>query len=404
MRTMTVQGSAMDRPAVPSAPRHWSLVGLVVAAVATAVGYTLVNGIDLAGLLPVLAFTSVGALIVDRRPAERVGWVCLGIGVVSGFGLIFRSIAIVIDRQPGQLPLTGATIAVLANLLTTLAILVSGPLLISRFPHRAAAARQRRLEDALLVFITFVAMADALRPGALAFGWIEPIANPFGVAWMPTATDEVFGWAFLSYAAAYLVATFGLAVRYRRGGSVVRAQVRWFAASIAVSLGLLILLFATTGDQAINDIVWVAWVASLVLPPIAIAIAILRYRLYDIDRIVSNTIGYGLVTLILFAVFATANILLVSNVSPLVEDESIAVAASTLLVAILFDPLRKRVQGTVDRRFHRAHYDAQRTVAEFADRLRNELDLPTLTLELAAVADSAVMPTTTSLWLRGGPR
>jgi hypothetical protein len=141
-----------------------------------------------------------------------------------------------------------------------------------------------------------------------------------------------------------------------------------------------------------------------VLPPIAIAIAILRYRLYDIDRIVSNTIGYGLVTLILFAVFATANILLVSNVSPLVEDESIAVAASTLLVAVLFDPLRKHVQGTVDRRFHRAHYDAQRTVAEFADRLRNELDLPTLTLELAAVADSAVMPTTTSLWLRGGPR
>ncbi len=389
---------------MPSARRHWSVVALVVAAIAIAVVYTFVNGIDLAGLLSVLAFTTVGALIVDRRPTERVGWVCLGIGVVSGFGLVFRSVAIVIDRQPGQLPLTGAAIAVLANLLTSLAILVSGPLLISRFPHRAAAAWQRRLEDVLLVFITFVAMTGVLRPGALAFGWVEPIENPFGVAWMPTSTDEVFGWAFVSYAVAYIVTAFGLAVRYRRGGSVVRAQIRWFAASIAVSLGLLTLLFATTGNQDVNDLVWVAWVASLLLPPIAIAIAILRYRLYDIDRIVSKTIGYGLVTIILFGVFATANILLVSNVSPLVEDESIAVAASTLLVAVLFDPLRKRVQATVDRRFHRAHYDAQRMVAEFADSLRNELDLPTLTLELAAVADSAVMPTTTSLWLRGGPR
>ena len=289
-----------------------------------------------------------------------------------------------------------------ANVLTSLAILVSGPLLISRFPHRAAAAWQRRLEDVLLVFIALVAMADVLRPGALAFGWVEPVANPFGVAWMPTSTDEVFGWAFVSYAVAYIVTTSGLAVRYRRGGSVVRAQVRWFAASIAVSLGVLALMFATTGNQDVNDLVWVAWVASLLLPPIAIAIAILRYRLYDIDRIVSKTIGYSLVTVILFGVFAIANILLVSNVSPLVKDESIAVAASTLLVAVLFDPLRKRVQATVDRRFHRAHYDAQRMVAEFADRLRNELDLPTLTLELAAVADSAVMPTTTSLWLRGG--
>src|SRR6478672_730212 len=101
---MTAHGSAMDRQAARSAHRHWALVALVVAAVAIAVVYTFVNGVDLAGLLSVLAFTSVGALIVDRRPAERVGWVCLGIGVVGGLGLIFRSIAILIDRQPGQLP------------------------------------------------------------------------------------------------------------------------------------------------------------------------------------------------------------------------------------------------------------------------------------------------------------
>ncbi|HEV8403057.1 MAG TPA: hypothetical protein VGQ31_08490 [Candidatus Limnocylindrales bacterium] len=392
----------MDHRAVHPPRRHWSLVALVIATIAVAVFYTVVNGLDVPGILAVLSFTSVGALIADRRPAERVGWVCLGIGTVSGLGLLFRSIAIVIDRAPGQLPLAGAACAVLADLLTSLAILVSGPLLISRFPHRAAAAWQRRLEDVLLVFITFVAMADAVRPGPLDYGWVEPIENPFAIDWIPTSSQDAFAWIFLSYAAAYLVTTIGLVVRYRRGGSVVRAQVRWFAAAIGASLGLLVLLFATTGNEVLNDLVWAAWIASLLLPPIAVAIAILRYRLYDIDRIVSKTIGYALITVILFTVFATANIVLVSTVSPLVEDQSIAVAASTLLVAVLFDPLRKRVQRAVDRRFHRAHYDAQRTVAGFADRLRNELDLPTLTLELTAVADRAVKPTTTSLWLRGG--
>jgi hypothetical protein len=394
----------MDRPAMPSPRRHWSLVALVVAAIAVAAVYTVVNGIDLAGLLAMLAFTTVGALIVDRRPVERVGWICLGIGIVSGLGLVFRMVAIVIDRQPGQLPLAGAAVAVTSDLLTSLAILVSGPLLISRFPHRAAATWQRRLEDAILAWITLVAIADALRPGALAFGWIEPVANPFGVSWLPASDDDAFGWVFLSYAVAFLVTTLGLAVRYQRGGSVVRAQVRWFAASVGATLVLFLGLAVSTGSPGINDVFWFAWTASLLLPPIAIAIAILRYHLYDIDRIVSKTIGYGLVTVILFGVFAIANILLVSNVSPLLEDESIAVAASTLLVAVLFDPLRKRVQAGVDRRFHRAHYDAQQTVAAFAGRLRNELDLPTLTLELAAVAERAVQPTTTSLWLRGRPR
>src|SRR6478609_7928460 len=265
---MTTHDSAMDRPAAPSVRRHRSLVALVVAAVAVAAVYSLVNGIDIAGILSVLAFTTVGALIVDRRPAERVGWICLGIGVVSGLGVILRSVAIVIDRAPGPIPPTGAAIAVLADTLTSLAILVSGPLLISRFPHRAAARGQRRLEDVLLVLITLVAVSGALRPGPLEYGWVEPVANPFAVAWIPTSNGDGFAWIFLSYGLAYLVTTIGLVIRYRRGGSVVRAQVRWFAAAVGVSLGLLILLIATTGNQVLNDVVWVAWIGSLLLPPI----------------------------------------------------------------------------------------------------------------------------------------
>ena len=144
-------------------------------------------------------------------------------------------------------------------------------------------------------------------------------------------------------------------------------------------------MIASSGNEALNGIAWALWIASLLLPPIAIAIAILRYRLYDIDRIVSNAIGYGVVTVVLFAVFAGVNVVLVSQVSPLVNNEGIAVAASTLLVAALFNPLRTRVQRGVDRRFHRARYDADEMVQDFAARLRDELDLATLVDDLATI-------------------
>ena len=162
---------------------------------------------------------------------------------------------------------------------------------------------------------------------------------------------------------------------------------------------------AHVGDNArrvVGDIAWSAWFLSLLLPPIAIGVAILRYRLYDIDRIVSNTIGYGFVTVVLFGLFVVVNLALVSQVSPLVNNEGVAVAGSTLLVAALFNPLRTRVQGAIDRRFHRAHYDAERMVSEFAARLRDELDLPTLATELAAATTDAVQPTSAGLWLRHG--
>jgi hypothetical protein len=390
----------MDHRAVPATRGQLVLLALVIAAIAVAGLYSLVNASDLAGLFAVLAFTTVGGLIVYRRPAEPIGRLCLGIGVVSALGLCLRSVAVVIDRGPGPLPPAAALIAVIADLLTSLVILASGPLVVSRFPQRAAAAWQRRLEDGLLAVVTLVVFAQATRPGPLDFGLAEPVENPIHLDWIPSSGYDLLGFAFVAYGAAYLVTTVGVVIRYRRGGSVVRAQIRWFAAAAGVTLGLLILLFLTSGNQAISDVLWVAWIGSLLLPPIAIAIAILRYRLYDIDRLISNAIGYGLVTVVLFAVFAGVNLALVSQLSPLVNNEGIAVAASTLLAAALFNPLRTRVQRVVDGRFHRARYDAERLVAEFSGRLRDELDLPTLAGELAMTSRRAVEPSSSSVWLR----
>ena len=139
--------------------------------------------------------------------------------------------------------------------------------------------------------------------------------------------------------------------------------------------------------------------------PIAIGIAILRYRLYDIDRIVSNAIGYGLVTVVLSAVFVSVNLLLVAVFSQIVvglEGNGIAVAAATLVAAALFTPVRRRIQRTVDHRFHRARYDAERTAAGLAARLRDEVDVARLRDEIVHVVTRSVEPTAAALWLRRG--
>ncbi len=252
-----------------------------------------------------------------------------------------------------------------------------------------------------MALVSLIVIAGATRPGFLDIG-LHRHRRRTRSGWTgsrPTRTPSSRS-RLLTYAAASLVTTFGLVRRYRAGGPVVRAQIRWFAGSIAVSLCLLVLMIASSGNEGLNGIAWALWIASLLLPPIAIAVAILRYRLYDIDRIVSNAIGYGVVTVVLFTIFAGVNVVLVSQVSPLVNNEGIAVAASTLLVAALFNPLRTRVQRAVDRRFHRARYDADEMVQEFATRLRDELDLANLVDDLATITTRAVEPTAAALWLR----
>jgi hypothetical protein len=408
---MTADHRPMDRRSSRSWRQRLPLLLIVsvavvlgVVGIVSAVRVGGIIGLDLVASGAMLGSSLLGALILDRRPGEPVGRVCVGIGAAISVAAILRLAAVTLDALLVPPPPIAAALAVVAGALASTVILVSGPLLVSRFPRRASNAWQRRAEDAVIIVLATLVLSTVFRPGLLDYDSIDLVLNPLGLDWYPSDPGPGTNLAIAVYVAATLLTSAGLALRYRTGDSIVRAQVRWFAASIAVSLSLLGCVVITTGQESLGNLAWAAWILSLGLPPIAIAMAILRYHLYDIDRIVSNTIGYGLVTVILFGVFATANILLVSSVSPLVKDETIAVAASTLLVAVLFDPLRKRVQAAVDRRFHRAHYDAQRTVAEFAGRLRNELDLPTLTLELAAVADSAVKPTTTSLWLRGGRR
>lgn len=352
-----------------------------------------------------IAFTTVGALIEDRRPRQVVGRICLTIGVLFVASSLLFLAAATLDDLPGRVPPLGAVLAVIGTAIFILVVPLSGPLLVSRFPDGRGPGRLAILVDGLLAVAGAVFLTGVIRPGPPEYGWIEPVDNPLAIAGIPfVGSDAAFTVAFVAYGLASILACVGLVRRYVRGSSVVRAQVRWIAAAIGISVVLLALLFMTSGDEALNGAVWGAWILSILLLPIAIGVAILRYHLYDIDRIVSNAIGYGLVTVVLFGVFAAANLTFVSLMSPLVKDEGIAVAASTLLVAALFNPVRVRVQRDVDRRFHRARHDAEQTVAGLATRLRDELDLPTLASELEATVRRAIGPSNVGLWLRGGGR
>jgi hypothetical protein len=189
-------------------------------------------------------------------------------------------------------------------------------------------------------------------------------------------------------------------LRFRASRGVERQQLRWVAAGAAGAVAGLLL--ALPGGLGITS----GWISNIVYPamlcpPVAVGVAVLRYRLYDLDRVISRTLTYGLLT-VLLGLGYTAVVLGLGRLLP--EGSSLAVAAATLAAAAAFSPLRHRVQDLVDRRFNRRRYDAAGTVAAFAARLRDQVDLDALHTELLAVVDQTVQPTRASLWLRGAPR
>ncbi len=208
---------------------------------------------------------------------------------------------------------------------------------------------------------------------------------------------------------ALLLGVTAVITRFRRSQGVERAQLKWFvAANVAVGT-FVILGFADGGflglvagtNPTILDLL--AYASSL-LPPVAVGIAILRYRLFEIDRLIARTLSWGIVTGLLVGGFAAAVVALQAVLADFIQGQTVAVAASTLVAFALFQPLRRRVQSAVDRRFDRAHYDAQRTVAEFSDRLRDEVDLAALSGDLDTTIRDAIAPRSIGIWLRESRR
>jgi hypothetical protein len=257
--------------------------------------------------------------------------------------------------------------------------------------------------DVLLVLGFLLVGTMLFGPGELPVAWILIAANPIAVIGLPVEFFDTAAWiGFLLVLGALGLSMVALLLTYGRSAGVERAQIRWVLAAAGVALLGVVVIALAEYEGPFGSIGSVLVFVAPLLIPVGIGIAILRYRLYEIDRIVSRTIGYAAVTAVLALVFLGANLALQAVLAPLVRADTIVVAASTLLVAALFAPVRSRIQRAVDRRFHRARLDADRLAAVFAERLRDEVDLETLRARSLATAAGALEPDRIALWLRAG--
>ena len=344
----------------------------------------------------VASFGLVGALIVTRQPRNPVGWL-LGQWAtaiaISSFGQNYAVFSV--RAFDGHLPGTVASawLSQLPFMPALLAVLIFVPML---FPDGHLLSRRWRWLVGFEIAVLVISVVPAsFQPGPLQNN--PAITNPFGIeavsglAGPITAVGQV-----IMLAIAFPMAVVSVVLRYRRRGAIERLQLRWFA-SAAIFTGA---WFAAPSVGPIPDIGWTIGMFSLAFVPIAIGIAIFRYHLYDIDRIISRTIGYAVVTATLAVIFVGAILLLQADLAFLTGGDAVAVAASTLIVVALFQPLRQRVQRVVDRRFNRSRYDAEQTLALFATRLRDSVDLDSLGADVLEVVGRTISPTTVGLWIR----
>ena len=349
-----------------------------------------------------LAFASVGAVLMLRRPGNAVGWLMVIIGAANawaGFTAAATYSAAARSAEVGDT--TVGIIGWFAALFSTMGGLILGLGFI--FPtgrgHTPAWDRFVRLATVpLLIGLTLL----LIQPGPLnVFSTVE---NPF--AFGPDLRG-MFGLRVSPIVASLLVLVVpllmaSLVTRYRMADAVERHQLKWFVLSICVSIAGIGFAGSTailSGDPPGEAGLAVFGFAGA-LVPVAIGFAILRYRLYEIDRIISRTIAYSVVTGFLAATFAASILLLQAVLAPFTQGQTIAVAASTLAVAALFQPVMRRVRRAVDRRFDRARYDAERTAAAFSERLRDEVDMTTVATDLTGTIETALAPASIGIWLR----
>ena len=338
----------------------------------------------------------VGALLVTRRPDNRVGWVLLAVGLGIGLALLGQLWALLsLARFEGSLPGTEAGSILGLLFFSTFYLVMLVPLL---FPDGRLMSRRWALIAGLLLFSSVATLIGTLsRPGPLE--GMPTVDNPLGMpalGGLPQALIDIGGIGALVCIPAGILAA---VLRYRRGTAVERKQLKWFGSVLVLAFAMF--FAATLLPQPYGQLAWIVASASIGLVPVAIGIAILRYRLYEIDRIVSRTLSYALVTALLAAAFIGTNLALQAVlVDATGGGTTLTTAASTLVVAALFQPVRRRIQRPIDRRFNRAGADAQQVVEAMSVTVRDEVDLERLSGSVVATASEAVHPAGAALWLR----
>jgi hypothetical protein len=341
------------------------------------------------------AFLVVGCVIVARRPGNIIGWIFAAVGLLwmTG-GLVEAYVEYAYVTDPGSLP-APLVAAWLFTWIWTPAIILTLVFPLLLFPTGRSLSPRWRPLTWLAVGLTAAYTVLGMLSPTLNLPEERTTTNPIGVA----GTDPEAGPLSAVLTSLLLLLLFvgaiaSLVVRFRRSRGVERQQLKWFTYA-----GGLVLL-APLGSSLLPKLGNLPWVVVIALP-IAVGIAVLRYRLYDIDRIINRTLVYGLLTALLAGLYGGLVLVLGQVFGGVTGDPpSWAVAGATLAVAALFQPARRRIQQAVDRRFNRRKYDVARTVEAFAARLRDEIDLDALSAELLSVVDQTMQPTEVWLWLR----
>jgi hypothetical protein len=351
-------------------------------------------------LMPAFGLGGVGAAIASRRPRNPLGWMFCASAIaagLSGFSVEYGIRGLRID--PGSLPAVDAVTWV-ANWYWIPSLGGTGVFLFLLFPDgRLPSRRWRPVAWGGGAVIALAALAFALRPGPIQEFPEQP--NPLGVEAAEGLIRTVDGLLIGLVALAVLVSAASLPARLRRARGRERQQLKWFAAAAA----------AVALTLAVPGPLWDVWAparlfvfASMTGLAVAVGVAVLRYRLYDIDVVINRTLVYGALTATLAGAYVVLVLLLQLLLSPLTEESDLAIAGSTLAVAGLFRPARGRIQAVVDRRFFRSRYDAVKTLEGFGARLRDEVELDSLSAELRSVVGKTMQPAHVSLWLRGAGR
>jgi hypothetical protein len=346
-----------------------------------------------------VSFSIIGAIIASRLPANPVGWLfCAAASSAAVAHLSAEYATYALVARPSSLP-AGEALAWLSSWvwMPYVGCIVLSLLL---FPSGRLPSSRWRWLAWLTVFVTIVgALWVAFSPGVIVS--LGSIRNPLGIEGLPSADNPLAIMSVLLFVAA--VSTFVLRLRQARG--IERQQIKWPAYTAVVVAGGSV-LYVTAISEAIGSrlLEWAGFIiliAALVSFPISIGIAIVRYRLYEIDTLINRTLVYALLTVILGAVYFGSVVLLQRLFVALTGEKStFAIVGSTLAVAALFNPLRRRIQSFIDRRFYRSKYDARKTLEAFSAKLRDETDLDALSDDLVVVVRETMQPAHVSLWLR----
>ncbi len=348
-------------------------------------------------ILGFAAFAIVGSLLVARRPENPISWIMVTIGWLAGLvpaADTYAAYIMTTRGSPDALAILGAWINAWYFYLLIALTFIYLPLL---FPDGHLLSR-RWLFIAIIpgisttVSVVYSALVDTLTGQYIKYR----IDNPIGIAGMSSESDPIGGLVLIGLIIGLVGATAAVYVRYRRSTGVERQQLKWF---LFVVVLFPFLLLPAGSLPLVGDLLFSAMVIAL---PTAIGVAVLRYRLYDIDIIIRRTLVYAVLTAMLALVYFGLVILLEGALRSLVGSSGqVATVISTLSIAALFTPLRRRVQDAIDRRFYRQKYDAEQALSEFVALARNETDPEALTTQVVAIVQNTMQPEQVSLWLRG---